>query len=75
MHGIGGVASIEAHEGGISDLDRYQQQWAETLDTINDRAAIKFNVDGDFDSQTKILKPDAPVYSPFVSHERSKVWS
>lgn len=73
LHGIGGVASIEAEDGTLSDLDRYQNHWAETLDHWQTRACIPFNADTDFDPD-KRLKPDAPTYSPFISHQKSKLW-
>jgi len=68
FHGVGGVASIEQHENGMSDLDRYKKHWTDTLNSIDAQKAIPFNRDTDFD-ESKRLVPDAPVYSPFISHQ------
>ena len=68
FHGVGGVASIEEHEDGISDLDRYAMGWEKTLGDLENHPAIMFNRDDDFD-ETKRLKRDAPVYSPFIAHQ------
>jgi NAD(P)H dehydrogenase (quinone) len=73
LHGIGGVASIEAREDGLSGLNRYENLWAETLATTETRTVIPFNADSDF-NESKRLKPDAPAYSPFISHEKTKIW-
>ncbi len=73
FHGVGGVASIEQHEDGLSDLDRYINHWSHTLDGIENRDVIPFNRDDDFDDSKK-LKADAPVYSPFVSHKSNSSW-
>jgi NAD(P)H dehydrogenase (quinone) len=73
FHGVGGVASIEQHEDGLSDLDRYINQWGHTLENIEDRTVIPFNKDDDFDDRKRLLA-DAPVYSPFVSHTLYSSW-
>ena len=73
FHGVGGVASIEAEEGGLSDIDRYKRDWEETLVNIHDRSIVPFNRDTDFD-ESKRLRPDAPAYSPFVSHTEHSLW-
>ena len=73
FHGVGGVASMEKHEDGFSDLDRYIDQWKNTLDNIESRNLIPFNRDSDFDD-SKRLKTNAPVYSPFVSHKSNATW-
>ncbi|MBX2878653.1 MAG: NAD(P)H-dependent oxidoreductase [Granulosicoccus sp.] len=70
FHGVGGVASIENHEDGLSDLDRYKNIWGNTLENIDNQKVIPFNKDDEFDERKK-LKPNAPVYSPFVSHKPS----
>lgn len=73
MHGIGGVASIEKHEDGISDLDRYEMDWVSALSNWKARKIIPFNADSDF-GEKKRLKPDAVSYSPFISHQKIKLW-
>lgn len=73
FHGVGGVASIEAQEDGLSDLDRYINQWGDTLDSLEVRKITPFNRDSDFD-ECKRLVPDAPVYSPFISHQSNTPW-
>lgn len=73
MHGIGGVASIEAHEDGMSDLDRYETNWKAALSDLNKRTVVPFNADSDFD-ENKRLHPTSPSHSPFVSHKRAKLW-
>lgn len=65
MHGVGGVAFIENHEGGLNTLEIYSRRWKETLETISSRPLISYNRDEDFD-ESKRLVADAPVYSPFV---------
>jgi len=67
FHGVGGVAFIEGHEGGLSTLDTYSNGWAATLETLSSRPLVPYNRDQDFD-ETKRLVPGAPVYSPFVRH-------
>lgn len=73
MHGIGGVASIEAHEDGLSDLERYEAEWKTALSGLNVRKVVPFNADSDF-GENKRLHPDSPSYSPFVSHQKAKLW-
>ncbi|MEE9315177.1 MAG: NAD(P)H-dependent oxidoreductase [Rhizobiaceae bacterium] len=73
MHGIGGVASIEAHEDGMSNLDRYEANWKAALSDLNKRTVVPFNVDSDFD-ENKRLHPTSPSHSPFVSHKRATLW-
>ena len=73
FHGVGGVASIEQQEDGMSDLDRYLDQWAHTLDNIESRKAVPFNRDGDFGDDKRLLE-GAPVHSPFVSHVSRSPW-
>ena len=43
LHGIGGVASIEQHEGGKSDLDRYEENWKGALSGLSTRRVVSFN--------------------------------
>lgn len=73
FHGVGGVAFIEAQEDGFSDIDRYINQWSDTLDNLGSRKVTRFNRDSDFD-ESKRLVPDAPVYSPFISHQPNTPW-
>ena len=68
FHGVGGVAFIEGNEGGLSTLETYSNQWAETLETISSRPRIRYNQDADFD-EAKRLRSDAQVYSPFIRHK------
>lgn len=72
LHGVGGVAFIEGHEGGLSILDAYCNRWAATLETLSARTIIPFNSDQEFD-ETKRLVPDAPVYSPFIRHTKNAI--
>ncbi len=67
LHGIGGVAFVEGHEDGLSAMDTYSNRWAMTLETLSSRPLVPYNRDSDF-GETKRLKPDAPVYSPFIRH-------
>ena len=73
FHGIGGVASIEAGEDGLSATERYAQDWRETLERIDSRSAVPFNSDADFD-ESKRLRSDALEVSPFVSHKPQLDW-
>lgn len=68
FHGVGGVAFIENHEGGLNTLQVYSRRWAETLDTLASRPNIPYNRDEEFD-ESKRLVAGAPVYSPFVRHD------
>jgi len=73
FHGVGGVAFIEAQEGGLSDIDRYINQWGDTLDNLGNRKITPFNRNSDFD-ESKRLVPNAPAYSPFISHHSNTPW-
>ena len=44
MDGIGGVASIEAHEDGVSDPDRYEQSWISAISSLDTRKIVPFSV-------------------------------
>jgi NAD(P)H dehydrogenase (quinone) len=67
FHGVGGVAFVEGHEGGLSTLDTYSNRWAAALETLSSRPLVQYNRDHDFD-ETKRLVSGAPAYSPFVRH-------
>lgn len=67
FHGVGGVAFIEGHEGGLNTIDVYSNRWKESMETVNKRHMVRYNNDEDFD-ETKRLVSAAPVYSPFVRH-------
>ncbi|MFT5111232.1 MAG: NAD(P)H dehydrogenase (quinone) [Parasphingorhabdus sp.] len=73
LHGIGGVASMQAHEDGLSDLDWYRNQWADWLNNVDQRKIIPFNRYTDFDENKKLVA-DAPEYSPFVSQQSIELW-
>lgn len=73
FHGVGGVAFIEKQENGLSEINRYFTQWEKTLDNINNRKVTPFNRDTDFD-KNKRLKPSAPAFSPFISHQPNTPW-
>ena len=73
FHGVGGVAFIEAQEDGLSDIDRYINQWGDTLDNLGNRKITPFNRNSDFD-ESKRLVPNAPAYSPFISHQTNTPW-
>ena len=73
MHGIGGVSSIEKHQDGVSDLDRFEADWSTVLSNIDARKTVPFNADSDF-GENKRLHADAPSYSPFVSHQKTDLW-
>lgn len=73
LHGIGGVASMEAHEDGLSDLDRYEEGWQDALSNLHTRTVVPFNSDTDFD-ESKRLNHDARSYSPFISHQKVELW-
>lgn len=73
FHGVGGVAFIEAQENGLSSIERYIKQWGDTLDNLQSRKVTPFNRDTDFD-ESKRLTPDAPAYSPFISHQSDTPW-
>jgi len=67
-HGVGGVAFIEGHESGLSTLDAYSKCWVAVLETLSSRPLVQYNRDHDFD-ETKRLRSEAPVHSPFVRHK------
>ena len=73
FHGVGGVASIEVGDDGMSETDRYAEQWVEILSDLDERPVVPFNRDEDF-GESKQLADGAPVYSPFVSHKPSPPW-
>ena len=73
LHGIGGVASIEDQEDGMSDLDRYEEVWEKVLSGIDSRNTVRFNADNDFDDQKRLM-PNARSYSPFISHNKTEIW-
>ncbi len=65
LHGVGGVAFMEGHENGLSLLDTFINQWAETLGSLDTRPLIPYNRDTEFDKRKRLV-PGAPVYSPFI---------
>lgn len=67
LHGVGGVAFIEGNEGGLSTIDAYTNQWAETLGSLSNRPLVPYNHDTEFDDTKKLL-PGSPVHSPFIRH-------
>jgi NAD(P)H dehydrogenase (quinone) len=73
FHGVGGVASIEGKEDGLSDIDRHINQWGDMLDSLENRKITPFNQDSDFD-ESKRLVSNASVYSPFISHQSNTPW-
>jgi NAD(P)H dehydrogenase (quinone) len=73
FHGVGGVAFIEEQKDGLSGIDRYINQWGDTLDSLGNRKITPFNQDSDFD-ESKRLVPNAPAYSPFISHQSNTPW-
>ena len=73
FHGVGGVAFIEDQEDGLSSIDRYTQQWGDTLEHLEARKVIPFNKDTEFDENKRLLSC-APVYSPFISHQSNAPW-
>ena len=73
MHGIGGVSSIEKHEDGLSDLDRYEADWISILSKLDARKIVPFNADDHFGEDKRLLA-DMPSYSPFISHRKAKLW-
>lgn len=72
FHGVGGVAFIEGHEGGLSTLEAYSNRWTEALETLSSRPSVQYNRDEEFD-ETKKLISDAPVYSPFIRHNPNAI--
>ena len=72
-HGIGGVAFVEGDEDGTSGVDRYTQHWAEQITQLESRGNVPYNRDDQFGDDKRLL-PDAPAYSPFVSHEKTDLW-
>ena len=67
LHGIGSSTYLEDRDSGLSGLDVLTGQWCDTLRSIETRSSISYNSDGDFDPSAR-LRPDAPEYSPFISH-------
>lgn len=65
FNGVGGVAFIENHEGGLNTLEQYSNRWENTLMTLNIRPKIQYNSDTEFDGSKRLIT-DAPVYSPFI---------
>lgn len=72
FHGVGGVAFIEGHEGGLNTMEVYSNRWTEELETLSSRTVVQYNRDEDFD-ETKRLVSGAPVYSPFVRHNPNAI--
>ena len=72
FHGVGGVAFIENHEGGLSTLEVYSNRWKETLETLASRPIVQYNRDDEFD-ESKRLVSGASVYSPFVRHNPNAI--
>ncbi len=72
FHGVGGVAFIEGHEGGLSTLEAYSNRWKDALETLPSRPLVEYNRDEDFDERKRLVS-DAPVYSPFVRHNTSAI--
>lgn len=66
FHGVGGVASMESADG-TTETERYMQRWSQLLGTLDRHPVMPFNRDTDFDDSKRLL-PQAPEYSPFVSH-------
>lgn len=65
FHGVGGVAYVEGHEGGLSTLESNFNTWAEAIETLSTRPLVSYNRDTDFDD-SKRLVAEAPVFSPFI---------
>lgn len=65
FNGVGGVAFMEDHEGGLNTLEIYSKKWETTLTTLKTRPKIQYNNDSQFDDTKKLLT-DAPCYSPFI---------
>lgn len=74
LHGIGGVAFAEGHEGATSGVDQFTQHWSDQLAKISDRPVTPYNRDDEFD-EDKRLMPDAPAHSPFISHTSNIPWT
>lgn len=73
FHGIGGVAFVEGHEDGTSGVDQFTGRWKDQLATLSVRPKIPYNRDDEFDER-KRLRPEAPSFSPFISHTPETLW-
>ena len=69
FHGVGGVAFIEDNEEGLNTLEQYSNRWKSALDALSTRPAVPYNRDNEFD-EAKRLIAEAPVFSPFIRHNR-----
>lgn len=72
FHGVGGVAYVEGHEGGLSTLEANFNTWTEALGALSARPLIQYNRDTDFDDSKRLVS-GAPVYSPFIRQNPNAV--
>lgn len=72
LHGVGGVAFIEGHDGATSMMETYSNRWQSTLETLSARPFVPYNRDSDYDDSKRLI-PGAPVYSPFIRHDPEAV--
>lgn len=69
IHGVRGGLRGEEEQAHRAYVLRRILNYRELLTHIDDAPVVPFNSDDDFDSNGT-LKPGAPVYSPFIGHER-----
>lgn len=69
IHGVRGGLSGDAAEAKKEYLLRMERDYKNRLLNTHTAPIVSFNSDSDWDEQGK-LKPEAPVYSPFIRHRR-----
>lgn len=69
FHGVGGVAYVEGVEDGLSALTHYSNTWTQSLESLAKRSTVPYNSDSDFNDDKQLIST-APVYSPFVRHNK-----
>jgi NAD(P)H dehydrogenase (quinone) len=68
VHGVRGGLTGPAADAANARLHAIEQRFATVLRQLDDAPVMPFNADTDFDENGQ-LKPDAPVYSPFIRHQ------
>ncbi len=69
IHGVRGGLSGDAAQAKKEYLLRMERDYKNRLLNTHTAPIVSFNSDSDWDEQGK-LKPEAPVYSPFIRHRR-----
>lgn len=67
LHGVHGYVSGAGKAGLEARLSRALDAQHQVVATLDRRALLRFNGDGDFDANGR-LRPEAPSHSPFIRH-------